>query len=926
LSAGPVASPASRSTGKKGTVLQASVEWLKERTRKSDGIPIEVFKRFLKVNEHRLLIAHNAGAGGREVARGRSDLVDLIFRELFNQAADSLDIKKKLPPIAIGAFGGYGRRELNPFSDVDIMFLSEVNQLPVPLADIVRDVTTALWDIGFKVGHSVYSISQAISQANEDLLTKTSMMECRFLAGDRQLFNNFKKRFEKNCIVGREQEYLDWRIHNQKELHERYGGSVFMQEPNVKSGRGGLRDCQSLLWMAFVKDRAQSLSRLVDLSILRENERRKIEQAYDFLLRVRTQMHYLNQRPIDNLTLQLQGRVAIAFNYPQKNMLRRCEAFMRDYYSHTRSIQVITETAIGRLDLTPVSRRRSLLRLFRPAATGEKFDGFVAREGFLYPQSKDIFSEDSGRLMRAFHHAQVRQFAFSSELRDLFRRNLRFVNRTFQYARVHREVFLSILSRKGKVGRILREMHSTEFLGKYLPEFGALTCLVQHEFFHRYTADEHTLVCIEKLDGLLFAEESRFAGYRALFQRLDDGAVLYLALLLHDTGKAANRRHHEDASAELARKVARRIQLSPERRRMLITLVDVHYTLSKTAQSRNLEDPFTITEFAGIIRNQQNLDALMLLTLADGMGTSDKNWSDWKETLVWQLYRQTADYLEAGPSAFERKKQDRRELLENVAAKLPRDFAAELEAHFQHMPERYFHAFDSTRIREHLRLFRRFFQTINEEHGALLIPVVEWQDHHEQGHSEVWVCGWDRPTLMERIAGAFVVSRMNILSADVFTRADNLVIDIFRVCDLRNGVVGSAKDKAHFANYLNRSLEKESFDFRPLFKAESGLKSYRLSQEFDLPTRVVIDSSLHPVFTLVEIQTPDRPGLLYDLLRAFNEADVSIELSRITTEMDVALDTFYVTSRDGKKIEQDGAISRLQKLLQERAVGEGAAH
>ena len=915
-------SPANPTSEEKpaGSSFEKTVAQLREKTRKPGPPPIDAFKRFRKINEHRLRIAHLGGGGGREIARRRSDAMDVMFRELSDHFAAALGERKNIPSMAVVAFGGYGRREMNPFSDVDIMFLLD-STAPTPLQEeFIRLITTALWDIGFKVGHSVRSTAQAIAQANADLMTKTSMIECRYLSGDRALFTSFRDQFDRACIHGKEAEYLSWRLQNQGELHERFGNTVFMQEPNVKCGCGGLRDVQNLFWIVYVKEGAQSASRLVELSILRERERRQLDQAYDFLLRVRTQMHYLNGRPIDSLTLQLQGRVATAFEYPQKNMVRRCEAFMRDYYRHARAIQVITESAIGRLNLAPVLRKRSLLQFFHRPAKGVDFDGLTAKDDELHPQNREIFNEDPPRLMRVFQHAQLRKLRLSPDLKDLIRRRLGLVNRTFQYARVNREVFLAILSRKGEVGPALRSMHDTGFLGKYLPEFGALDCLVQHEFFHRYTADEHTLVCIEKLDSVLFSQERRLAGYRSIFQRIEDPATLYLAILLHDTGKAANRRHHDEASAELARKVSRRIQLTPERRRLLITLVDAHYTLSKTAQSRNLEDPVTTVEFASVVQNRTILDSLMLLTLADGMGTSDENWSDWKESLVWQLYRQTVEFLEEGPVSFARKEKDRRELLDAVSAKLPKDFVPEMEALFEQMPERYFQAFEAAQIREHLRLFRTFFLGLQKPETNPLMPTLQWIDHPEQGHTEVWICGWDRPALLERLAGAFVAARMNILSADVFTRTDHVALDIFRVCDLRRQPVTSPRERQNFAALLEKGLVTSHYDFRPHFKADQGMKFYRLSEDLDMPTKVVVENRLHPHFTLVDIQTPDRPGLLYDLLRAFNSAGASIELSRITTERDVAIDAFYVTDQQGQKISDTEAITRLQKLLQWAAV------
>jgi [protein-PII] uridylyltransferase len=896
--------------------LEIAARALREKTLKRGGESIEIFRGFRKVEEHRLRMWHHAGAGGREVARQRCDLVDILFKELFEGIIRSVVPKGLIEPLVVTALGGYGRRELTPFSDVDIMFVTPRSQPSKAAEQIIRKTLMTLWDIGYKVGHSTRSIAQTIKQANGDMITKTSLLESRYLSGDRDLFAEFKEHFESDCVRGREGEYVSWRLANQAETRSRYGGSVFMQEPNVKNGVGGLRDYHSLLWISYFKERINTTAKLVERRFLRDSERRALEKSYDFLLRVRTEMHYLTGRSLDGLTLQLQGRVAAGFNFPQRHILLRVEAFMREYFSHARNIHLISQSVIERMNVVP--EKSGLFGILRPKI--EKFDGFVARGGKLYEESRETFAEDPYRLIRAFHHAQVRQLNFSTELRDFVRRRLRLVDRTFQYARVARETFLAILSRKGEVGRILREMHDLGFLGRYIPEFGALTCLVQHEFYHRYTADEHTLVCIEKLDGVLFAEEEKFRGYRAIFQKLEDPAMLYLALLLHDTGKAANKRHHEDASAVLAQKVARRLQLSPERRRMLITLVNSHYEISFAAQKRNLDDPATIAEFAGIVGNRANLDALMLLTLADGQGTSDQNWSDWKEGLVWILYRRATDYFEGGRISIAQFRKNLEDLREAVSRRVPKDFADEIEAHFEHMPERYFQMFDSEQVAGHVRLFRTFLEThLTREDPPPYAPVFKWIARPEQGHSEVWVCGWNRPRLLERIAGAFLSAQINILSADVFTRGDNLALDIFRVCSTQLTPVTSARDITRVETRLCDSLAFEDYDFSPLLNKDALLRTYRISQEAEIPTKIVVDNTSHPSFTLIDLQTPDRLGLLYDLLRALGEADVNIELSRITTEMDVAMDTFYVTDGNGK-ITDESAIKRIQRLLQRASV------
>jgi [protein-PII] uridylyltransferase len=899
-------------------ILAKSAKDLAVEVRKRPGDWLRIFKRLRKVEEHRLRLWHNSGGGGREVARQRSDLVDILFRELFVTFA-SEDADR----VAVVAFGGYGRREMNPFSDVDIMFLLPRGKPSARLETTIRETLTALWDLGFKVGHSTRSIPQAVEQANGDPLTQTAMLECRFLTGERGIFTEFRERFERDCVRGKEARYVAWRVASQAENREKYGGTVFMQEPNVKNGRGGLRDYQNLLWIANFQERITSMAKLAESEFLRQPERRRLDKAYDFILRVRTEMHYQNERPIDGMTLRLQGQIATAFRYPQKTILRRCEAFMRDYYSHARDIDQCTIAAIGRLQPAATPKPRGLRSFFTLPAHTEEFDGFVSQRGLLEARDRDIFRQDPFRMLRGFHHAQTRKLAIGPELADLIRRRPRVIDRTFQYSRVGREIFLSILSHKGEVGGVLRSMHDLGVLGKYIPEFGALTCLVQHEFFHRYTADEHTLVCIEKLDALLFAEEKRFAGYRSLLQKLEDPSILYLAILLHDTGKAANTQHHEDESAMLAHRVARRLQLSPERRRMLITLVDAHYTLSHTAQNRNLEDPATIATFAGIVQNRANLDALMLLTVADGMGTSGENWSDWKEGLVWSLFRQTARFLESEPGESSSDAEDRSTVKAAVVKALPKSFAEEIKALFDYMPERYFRAFSAEDIANHLRLFHGFFERLHDPDAtSVLAPVIEWNHRPQQSHSEVWLCGWDRERFLERVAGAFVAARLNILSADIFTRGDNLALDVFRVADSAHSPVDDERDVKRFESALHESLAHSEYDFTPFFAKPSSLRGYRVSHEVERPARVVIDNLAHPVFTIVEIQSPDRLGLLYALLRAFGQEGISIGLSRVTTEMEIALDTFYVLGRDGAKVEDRDTIARLQKKLTRAAAGE----
>lgn len=883
---------------------------------------LDLYKRFLKVEEHRILLQHKSGGGGRQICGLRASLIDIVLRHLLQLALPESG-RKNTPPIAIVALGGYGRAELNPCSDVDIMFLvaDSSSKLPKVLQDAIERIYYMLLDSGLKVGdHSTRTVAEAIKQANADMLNKTTMLEARLVAGDTRVFDQFHERYLRLCVESHVDDYIAARIANQAERHEKFGKSIYMQEPNIKNGCGGLRDYQNLLWMAFFKFRVQTTAALVERKFCNEAERRLLEKAYDFLLRVRNELHYLNKRHADVLVLSQQLPIATLLGYPQKNILRRSEAFMRDYYTHARNIYYLSNVLCERMAL-PVpdpNPKKGLMGLLRRKSQIERFDGFYSSDGRLYHESRDIFTQDHTRLMRMFQHLQLRELHMSAELQHLVRRRLHLVDKTFCYAKANRETFIAICSRKGQVGHILRAMHEVDFLGRYIPEFGQLTALVQHEFFHRYTADEHTLVCLEKLDRVIDTTDSKFLVYQEIFRKLDDPFVLYLALLLHDTGKAANARNHSEASAVYASRVARRLQLGPEQRKSLVLLVDNHIVMSMTAQRRNLDDPATIAEFAAVVKSQANLDMLMLLTLADGQGVGDdEKWSDWKENLVRQLYHSTSLYLADGEAFYRQRTIEREGLRHEVEKKLPANFTEEIDTHFEFMPDRYFQTHMAPEIADHVRLFREFFTRCFNTTISPLTPAVRWVPRPNQGHTEVWISGWDRRELLARIAGSFSSAGLNILSADVYTRGDNLVLDFFRVSTTEYTAVTDERDWKGVEKRLATVLEKEDYDFTEHLEKQKKRRRWHLSQELDFPTRIAIDNDAHPNYTLIDVQTPDRLGLLYTLLRAVGRAGAHIHLSRIATEKGAAIDTFYVTDAEGKKIKDQKSVARLQQALRD---------
>ncbi len=880
--------------------------------------------------ENGLIDAKRANRSGIEDGGKRAGVLDDFLVHLMDEAVAALRKKGKKPPvITLIALGGYGRSELNPKSDVDITWIhSAGSKLPAGFEEIVTEVYNYILACELDPGHSTRSLDETIREANKEMKSRTAMMEARFVWGDVALFTRFQQRFLKECVEPHVDSYLKERVADQTDRHARYGESVYMQEPNLKSGCGGLRDYQNLLWMAYFKYRVRTTDELVARKYLNEAERRELDSAYDFIFRLRTELQLLTSLHTDVIFRSQQLELANRLGYDEPDILRRTESLMRDYYKHARNIFEITELVSQRLALPKPEEPKprgffKFLPLRRTKqAKREEFDGFVAIGDQLYPQDRQIFKEDSGRMMRLFRHVQLRGVKMSADLRQLVRRRLKYVDDTFRYARANREVFTEILRHKGQVGNILRAMHRVDFLGAWMPEFGGLTALVQHEYFHRFTVDEHTLVCIEKLDGLLDIEDERFAAHKKLFVALEDPFVLYLALILHDTGKAANVKSHSTQSAVNAQSVSRRLQLTREQRQLLIFLVDNHDLLARTAKQKDLQDTETVAEFAKIIGNQTNLDMLMLLTAADGLGVGDdKMWNDWTQSLVRTLYRLTTQYFADSEGFRHLRKVERETLQKEVQARLPDALAEEVAAHFKKMEERYFltHGMDRTgEVAEHVRMFHEFLESRWGSDENALVPVLRWVALPYAGHSELWVCTWDRRHLLARICGALSAAELNILSADIYTRADGLVLDMFRVCTSRFEAVEDKRDIRQFEKLLNHALQGEQHDFGPLLE-KAYKQSWKQEQPSAFPPRVFYDNS--PIgHTLIEIMAPDRLGLLYDLLRTISESGYEIVSARITTEIGAAMDSFYITGIESAKIPNDGRLDRLKRALRDAAL------
>lgn len=870
-------------------------------------------RRLLEEESARLAEQIRGGASGLRVAHQRGHFFSALLRELWIRAGGENSVSH----LVMGAVGGLGREEMSPASDLDLVFLREESQREAA-EEVVKKVLYILWDLGCKVGHACRTMEETLERSEAEPMIKTALLDARYLAGSKPLWEKFCAEHKRRSLERDVEKYLAWRLENQESRHAKEGGTVFVQEPNLKSGVGGLRDFHNLRWVGKVCGQGETLAELVQRGWLGEAEAKQVEQAFAFLMMVREWLHVGQGGPGDVLTLRKQGELAEAMGYPQTNILRKSEALMREVYGHMRVLHLLCNSTATRLCQQRLGKPRGFWSFFAGWKGARRAaDGFVLEGAELQAAHPQIFVEDPGRMIRMFRILQDQGSVPGAELKALQRAHFGLLTDELIQKREVQETFLHIVRQKGKVGRILRLMHEAGILGRMIPEFAPLTCLVQHEFFHRYTADEHTLVCLEQLDAMLGSKEPDLRKYAELYAKVEVPDILALAILLHDTGKAELTRNHEEVGAANAAAVARRFHFGGRELRLMTFLVDHHMTLGEYAR-KNLEEPETIRALARIVQDPERLDLLMLISAADVRAVAGKNnWSGWRELLVWDLYQRTQKML-AGEEEFlrgEEEKQAKRRA--EVRMVLSKEFTEkEASEHLELMGPAYLRMCPASLVMRHLEGIHEFLERRVSGVDALA-PLVKWMDHAEEGHTEVIIVTWNRERLFSKIAGSFAVAGLNILSANIFTRRDDVVVDTFRVCNERMETVSHPVDRATFEKTLTEALS-ETEDHLTERIAEVGPTLWQRSLgEAEFPTSLRMDRTSEPGRTLVHVEAPDRIGLLHALTRAIADVGVQISGARITTEKGAAWDTFVIVEKDGEPVVEEQRLDRLFQRLKE---------
>ncbi len=894
-------------------------------------------KTYLQLETSMIKMRHDAGATGTDTTAALAATVDAMLERLFTIAIETWESAHgKLPcPVSLVALGGYGRAELCPHSDIDLMFLFPSKaraSLVTPLQEhLTQEILYPLWDCGLKVGHSTRTVDEVFNEARSEIQSKTALLESRHLSGSKSLYATFADAYRKYYTQEHPTAYIAARLEDQTTRRSKFGGTVFLQEPDIKNGVGGLRDYQNTIWMARVKLDINDIEEVVAQNYLRPNELKAFQRAYDFLLRVRNELHFQSKRPTDVLDLEAQPRIALGLGYTTPDMLRRVELFMRDYYRAAQEIHRTSTLVENRLALTmdaPPDTTFSFREVIRSRRYEKikRVDGFNLRGAELSAGSAEVFRENPARLVRIFRHSQRLGAKIHFDLQSLIREQAYLVDESVIHSEDANTSFKAILQEPGAVFPTLSLMHELGILGRFIPEFDKLTCLVQHEFYHRYTADIHTLNTIRELDNVLSQDDSTATKYRKALHETSEPMLLYLILLLHDIGKAKGIRGHADSGVAIADPLLRRLGLGEANREIVAFIIRNHLIMARFWQKRDVDDPATAEAFAQQVPESDLLRYLYVHTYCDARGTSASLWNSYKDMLHTQLFRTTLDHLIHGDALPERLSARiamiRQEL---ISKQLPDVREEEIAAHFNLLPDRYFLNTTQPDIVLHLGMVNRLLKTIaSTDSIGSLRPVVEWRDDLNRSLTVVHIVTWDRAGLFYKLAGAFSVAGLSILSSKVVSRADHIAIDTFFVTEPGGGVVESSKAQKLFNEALEKALMHNK-DLLPeiVKQAEKQASAKRYSRDSGraeivqatFPPRVDIYHELSMERTIVEIQAPDQIGLLFRVARTISEHKFDITFARIGTERHIAIDTFYIVDVSEEPVCDTNRLHALRDAL-----------
>ncbi|HEX9859237.1 MAG TPA: [protein-PII] uridylyltransferase [Paracoccaceae bacterium] len=808
--------------------------------------------------------------------------------------------------ICVLAVGGYGRAEMAPHSDVDLLFLTPWKMTPWA-ESVIESMLYMLWDLKLKVGHASRTVRDCIRLGREDITIRTALLEHRFLAGDKALATELGDRLWSDLFRNTGPEFIEAKLAERAERHRRQGGQRYVLEPNVKEGKGGLRDLQTLYWIGKYLHRVPSSEGLVGAGLLTREEYDTFTLAEDFLWAVRCHLHYIGGRPVDQLTFDIQVEVAARMGYRDFGGRRAVEHFMQDYFRHATKVGELTRVFLTQLEARHAKSEPALIGFFRRRKRVKA--GFKLMQGRIDVVSPTAFLADKLNLLRVFEEALRTGYLLHPNVMRLIAGHLDLIDDEMRDDPEAVGIFLDLMLKHGNPERALRRMNELGVLGAFIPEFEPIVAMMQFNVYHHYTVDEHIIQCISTLAQI---ERGELVEELPLVSRiLKEGVnrkILYVALLMHDIGKGRPE-DHSILGAQIARRVAPRLGLNAEESETVEWLVRYHLLMSDMAQKRDIGDPRTVRDFAKAVKTRKRLDLLTVLTVCDIRGVGPDTWNNWKAMLLRQLYRDTAEALEGGLEILNRENREdeaRSLLRDRLAGWDARDLRAELGRHYA-----------------------PYWQGLSTDTHAVFAGLLRGLPdneiridlHPDADRDATRACFAlaDHPGIFSRLAGALALVGANVVDARTYTSKDGYATAVFWVQD-SDGHPYEVSRLPRLRGMIDKTLRGEVLAREALADRDRVKKRER---EFRFPTHITFDNEGSEIYTIIEVDTRDRPGLLYDRTRTLAANNIYIASAVIATYGAQVVDSFYVKDMFGLKLHARSRQEALEKKLRQ-AIAEGA--
>ncbi|CAO3407064.1 [protein-PII] uridylyltransferase [Azospirillum largimobile] len=805
----------------------------------------------------------------------------------------------------VAATGGYGRGELAPFSDIDLLFLLPYKRTP-RVEQVVEYMLYILWDLGLKVGHAVRSVDDCIRQSKADVTIRTAILESRYLWGPGKLFAELRKRYDKEVVAGSGPEFVEAKLAERDNRHLKMGDSRYVLEPNLKDGKGGLRDLQTLFWIAKYLYRVEGVDELVGKKVLTPEEAQRFAKAQNFLWTARCHLHYLTGRLEDRLTFDVQTSIGAAMGYTDHAGTKGVERFMKHYFLVAKDVGDLTRIFCAALEAE--SKRPPKFNLLRLASVARRkdVDGFIVDGERLNARSDKQFKEQPIDMIRLFHTAQIHDIDIHPAALRAITRSLSAIGPKLRNDPEANRLFLEILTGPKDPEITLRRMNEAGVMARFIPDFGRVVAQMQYDMYHVYTVDEHTLFALGILHKIASREHAdELPLSTEVIHKVVSKRALYVAVLLHDIAKGRGG-DHSVLGARVAEKLCPRLGLTAEETETVAWLVRWHLAMSHTAFKRDLEDDKTVRDFVALVQSPERLRLLLVLTVADIRAVGPQRWNNWKATLLRELYNRSEEVMSGGMTV-----EGRGRRIQAAQSALRAELTDFDDAAFEHHKglgyPGYWLAFDTDTLAHQARIVRE----AEREQRPL---TVETRVDRGRAVTEVTIYATDHSGLFSRLAGALAACGADIVDARIFTMTNGMALDVFSVQDAAGGGAFESGDKlAKLSVMIEKVL---SGQLKPL----NDLSTRRTTQAsrtrvFHVPPRVLIDNNASTTHTVIEVNGRDRPGLLYDLTRALSNLTLQISSAKVSTFGEKAIDVFYVKDVFGLKVTHDGKLAKIKERL-----------